>query len=265
MKSSCPSCNVTYKLNGEHSGSRFACRSCGNLLCIETTGLHLVSPTPPAPPVVASPALGPTGAANGTPAANGALALHANAPLINQAAVQEATAQAAAQAQAMATELAGRMRRVADWPTWMFGGGLALLLAAMFFPLLDRASVARLEANIVAGDVRQERIAANLARQTDASEADKARVAKGKAAWLDTKNYWEEDLEYAELKRRTNEYWYRWATLGGCGLLLLGSFGFLDSRQQLLVRIIGCTVLIAAAIAVLNSLTGFGMRLELGA
>ena len=250
MKSSCPSCSVTYDLNGQNGGSRFACRSCGNLLSIEATGLRMVSPIPPEPPV---------------PAAQGAMALHANAPLINQAAVQEATAQAKAQAQAMAAELAVRMRRVADWPTWMFGGGLALLLAAMFFPLVDRASVARLEANIVAGGVRQERIAANLARKTDASEAEKARVEKGKTAWLDTKNYWEEDLEYAELKRRSNEYWYRWATLGGCGLLLLGSFGFLDSRQQLLVRIIGCTVLIAAAIAVLNSLTGFGMRLELGA
>lgn len=252
MKSSCPSCSVTYDLNGLNGGSRFACRSCGNLLSIEAAGLRLVSSTPE-PPV-----------ASNTPAANGSLALHANSPLLNQAAVQEATAQAKAQAQAMAAELAVRMRRVADWPTWMFGGGLALLLAAMFFPLLDRASVARLEASIVAGDVRQERIAANLARRTDATEAEKARVEKGKAAWLDTKNYWEEDLEYAELKRRSNEYWYRWGALGGCGLLLLGSFGFLDSRQQLLIRIIGCTVLIAAAIAVLNSLTGLGFRVELG-
>jgi hypothetical protein len=245
---------VTYDLQGQNGGSRFACRSCGNLLSIESSGLRLISPTPPAPPASAPP----------LPAANGTAALTANTQLLNQAAVQEATAQAKAQAQAMAAELAVRMRRVADWPTWLFGGGLALLLCAMFFPLLDRASVDRLEAKIVAGDVRQERIAANLARQTDASEADKARVEKGKAAWLDTKNDWEEDFEYAELKCRSNAYWYRWGTLAGYGLLILGSFGFLDSRQQLLVRIIGATVLIATAVAVLNSLGGFGVRLELG-
>jgi hypothetical protein len=255
MKSTCPhpGCNTTYDLTNQPRGSRFVCKTCGQTLAVEADGLRLASPipAPPSPPASANPAEPPvTGAAASPPRPQPV------GPLISE--------ETKAQAAAVASDIAVRMRRVADWSTWMFGGGLFLMLCAIFFPLLDRASVSRLEAKIVAGDVAQERQAAALARKKEPTEAEKSRVEKAREAWLDTKFYWEEDLEYAELRRRSNEYWYRWGALVGYGLLILGSFGFLDARQPLTIRIIGCTVLIATALVVLNSLARFSFRLELG-
>jgi len=141
-----------------------------------------------------------------------------------------------------------RMRRVTDLATWMFVGGTLLALATLFLPLIDQAKVARLEAKIVAGDVRQKRLD----------------VADQSGAWSKEKSDLEGAVEDAESARRGATYWYRYGTLFGFVLLALGSFAYIDSDQPLVRRILGCTVLVAILLVVLNSLARFGLRLEIG-
>jgi len=231
VKNTCPQpgCGAAYDLSGQPVGARFTCKQCGQGLVIESDGLHLAA-SPPSPP---SP-----------PSSSGA-------------------ARAASMASTVAPEVIDRMQRIADWPTWAFGAGTLIALCALFFPLIDQAKVSRLEAMIVAGDMRQQRVTA-LAQAEDATADDKADAEDAKKRWATRKNDLEEDVEYAELSRRSYSYWYRYLTLLGFGFLVLGSFGYLDSRQPLMRRVLGCIVLAATVLVVLNALARVSFRFEVG-
>jgi hypothetical protein len=127
----------------------------------------------------------------------------------------------------------------------------------LFFPSIDQAKVARLEAMIVAGDMRQQRLEA-------AGGDDKAAVEKAGERWRVRKASLEEDVESAEMWRRGWLYWYRYLSLAGFVLLLLGSLAYMDAQQPPLRRIVGSIVLTALVLVVLSSLARTGVRLEIG-
>ena len=155
------------------------------------------------------------------------------------------------------------MQSMADISTWLFAAGALIALCALFFPLIDSAKVSRLEAMVVAGDMRQERVAAQAQRE-GATADDKANAETAGKRWQARRDDLSEYVENAELSRRSWSYWYRYLTLLGFGLLVLGSFGYLDSSQSLMRRILGCIVLAATVLVVLNALARTSFRLEIG-
>lgn len=152
------------------------------------------------------------------------------------------------------------LESTSDRGTWLFVSGTILSLCTLFFPSIDQAKVARLEAMIVAGDMRQARIDAEGAREGGDAKA----AATAKERWRDRKADLEEDVESAEMWRRGWMYWYRYLSLIGFVLLLLGSVAYMDSQQPPVRRIVGAIVLTALVLVVISSLARTGVRLEIG-
>src|SRR5688500_10155439 len=117
-----PGCGAEYDLSTHPVGTQFTCQQCGQVLRVEADGLHLASAATPGtrPPFTQS--------------------------------------QFGSYVNTQASQVWGRMQGVADLPTWLFGTGAVIALCALFFPIMDRAQVSRLEAMIVAGDMRQDRV-----------------------------------------------------------------------------------------------------------
>jgi hypothetical protein len=219
MNNTCPhpGCGAAYELSGQPVGTRFTCKQCGQYLVVDRDGLRQGS-GPVAPPPV-----GPAG--------------NAAAP-------------------AVAGPGAG-IELPSDRGTWLFASGAIVSLCMLFFPSIDQAKVARLEAMIVAGDMRQQRLEA-------AGGDDKSAAEKAGERWRVRKASLEEDVESAEMWRRGWSYWYRYLSLAGFVLLLLGSLAYMDSQQPPLRRIVGSIVLTALVLVVLSSLARTGVRLEIG-
>ena len=156
------------------------------------------------------------------------------------------------------------MRAVADTPTWLFGSGAFLVIFYLFLPLIDQAKVRRREALVIAGDVREARLEAELKKKDKATDEEKARRQQQKEAWERQKSVLEEDVEAAEIAQRRAGYWYRYGTMLGFLLLAFGSLGYLDPRQPLVRRILGCVVLVAILLSIFNGFAGLGIRLEVG-
>jgi hypothetical protein len=138
--------------------------------------------------------------------------------------------------------------------------GTIITLCTLFFPSIDQAKVARLEAMIVAGDLRQQRIDAEGAREGGDAKA----AAAAKERWRVRKADLEESAESAEMWRRGWMYWYRYLSLIGFVLLVLGSVAYMDSQQPPVRRVVGAIVLTALVLVVLSSLARTGVRLEIG-
>ena len=232
MNNTCPQpgCNAAYDLSNQPLGTEFACTKCGQPLLVTAEGLELARSAATSgrapPPQPGSPSLLKT-------------------------------------YQAVAPQVIDRMRRTADLSTWLFAVGAVIALCALFFPLIDQAKVSRLEAMVVAGDMRQERLSA-YAQRASATAEEKKLAEDSRAIWQTRKDNLVEYVENAELSRRSWTYWYLYLTLLGFGLLVVGSFGYLDAQQSLMRRVLGCIVLAATVLVVLNALARTSFRFEIG-
>jgi hypothetical protein len=229
MNNVCPSpgCGAVYQINSHHVGRRLTCKKCAAALVVTDVGLEVEGADGP-PAALAEPV--PAGAARGN----------------------------------FWAALRARMHSFADTPTWLFGSGAFLVIFYLFLPLIDQAKVKRREALVIAGDVREARLDAALKKKENASEDEKKRRQQQKESWEREKSSLEEDLEAAEIGQRRATYWYRYGTLLGFVLLAFGSLGYLDPRQPLIRRILGCVVLGAILLSVLNGLSGLGIHFDLG-
>lgn len=239
MKNTCPypGCGAAYDLTGQAVGTRFSCKQCGQYLVVGSDGLQR-APGPVVPPPVNSVAQGSSAPAS--PPASSAATTNGNA---------------VTHPNSLPSPLAG-----ADRGTWLFVSGTIITLCTLFFPSIDQAKVARLEAMIVAGDLRQQRIDAEGAREG----GDAKGAAAAKERWRVRKADLEESAESAEMWRRGWMYWYRYLSLIGFVLLVFGSVAYMDSQQPPVRRVVGAIVLTALVLVVLSSLARTGVRLEIG-
>jgi hypothetical protein len=238
-----PGCGAVYQIGPQHVGKRLACKKCAAPLVVTDYGLQLDSgvtlpatgvPPPPAD-AVTIPETAPPPARPAAPWAAGAW-----------------------------TRFRTWLGQVADAPTWLFGSGAFLVIVYLFFPLIDQAKVRRREALLVAGDVREARLDAELQKKEKATDEEKERRKKNHEAWLKEKSALEEDVEAAEIAQRRATYWYRYGTMLGFLLLTFGSLGYLKPSQPLIRRILGCVVLVAILLSIFNSFAGLGVRIDIG-
>jgi hypothetical protein len=238
-----PGCGGAYNLTLQHVGKRFLCRKCAAPLVVTDYGLQF-----------------DTAVAPGTAA-----------PAAEMPAVFQPSPEVVLEPQPPARtgpplwqKILTRMREMADVPTWLFASGAFLVIVYLFFPLIDQAKVTRREAAVIAGDVREARLDAELKKKENASDEEKERRKKGREAWEKEKSYLEEDLEAAQIGQRRATYWYRYFTMLGFILLTFGSLGYLSPGQPLIRRILGCIVLVAILLSIFNAFSGLGIRVDIG-
>jgi hypothetical protein len=223
VKCTNPECRTAYEVTPEHLRSNPTCKRCGTQLAAEAAA----APGPGLGAAVA-PAL----------KAIGEQALH-YAPMVK--------------------ERFTLIQRMADNATWALAIGLFMVVCATLFPQLDRAKVARREALIVVGDVREKRLDEEHGKKEKSAEADEKRK-QAKERWAKEKSGLEEDLEDAELARRRWPYWYRWGMLFGLALCGAGALAYIRPSEPPVRRILGAIVLGA----IILSFIGGGVRLDLG-
>lgn len=247
MNNTCPypGCNAAYDLTGQPVGMRFSCKQCGQFLVVDQNGLQRANGGVTPPPV--------NSAAKPVAASQPTTAHHSSS--------SSSATTAASPAPSEMLSSAGEMASTIDRGTWLFVSGAILSLCTLFFPSIDQAKVSRLEAMIVAGDLRQTRVDAEGER---AGGDAKAAAEKAKERWRDRKADLEESAESAEMWRRGWLYYYRYLSLAGFVLLLLGSVAYMDPRQTPARRIVGTIVLTALVLVVISSLARTGVRLEVG-
>lgn len=151
------------------------------------------------------------------------------------------------------------IQRMADNATWALAIGLFLVVCATLFPQLDRAKVARREAYVVVGDVRQKRLDEEFANKEKTPE-EESRRKQAKERWAAEKSDLEASLESAELSRRSWPYWYRWMMLIGLVLAGAGAIAYIRPEEPPVRRILGAIVLAT----IILSFIGGGVRIDLG-
>lgn len=157
------------------------------------------------------------------------------------------------------TERLAPLQRLADNATWLFAAGLFLVVVFNVLPQIDRAKVARREAAVVLGEVREKRLEEEFKKKESPSADDKEKREKAKERWARDKAELEEDLEDAEMARRRWPYWYRYGMLFGLVLLGAGALAFIRPNEPPVRRILGCIVIAAIVLSFVG-----GLRIDLG-
>jgi hypothetical protein len=160
---------------------------------------------------------------------------------------------------------------LAEWWRWnlqlstpMFGAGVTLILVFLFLPLIDNAVLLSKQADLRAGELREQRLAEQYARnkqQNKTTPADEEMRNKNRENWERERRDLELIINETRLAHDKWEYWYRWGMLLGFVLLALGALGFLQPDEPLTKRIVGAIVLVAMVLMVFILFLGMrGLR-----
>jgi hypothetical protein len=231
-----PECRTTFDIPPEKLARNPNCKRCGTPFQLEEVAPAQPAPAQAVPAAQAGPGIGATMGP----------ALHA----LGEQAMRYAP---------MVKERFTLVQRMADNATWALAIGLFLVVCATLFPQLDRAKVARREALIVVGDVREKRLDEEHAKKEKSTEEDEKRK-KAKERWAKEKSSLEEDLEDAELAKRRWPYWYRWGMLLGLALMGAGALAYIRPSETSVRRILGAIVLAT----IILSFVGGGVRIDVG-
>ena len=139
-----------------------------------------------------------------------------------------------------------------------FALGSLLVIVFLFFPVIDRAKIARAESNISVGDNRIARQKQEAAEEIKRRKPEKPEADKINEKVLSAEDSWHEEkakklVDLDDLKANVNglTYWYDWGMLIAFVLLALSSLGFIFFGQTTTIRIVGAVVIIAEIVLVL--------------
>ncbi len=239
MNNACPTpgCDAVYSITPQHIGKRFQCKKCAASLVVTDYGLQLDTGA-----FVAGP--GPTVGAAAEAGLQGV--------------------PAAPSGPNFWTQFRAKLVDFADLPTWLFGIGAFLVIVYLFFPLIDQAKVERRKARVTFGDARERRLEAELQKKEKSTDEEKERRKKDREKWEKEKSDLEADVEAAQMAQRRATYWYFYGTMLGFVLLAFGALGYLDPRQPVIRRVLGCIVLVALLLSIFIGLTRVGIRVDIG-
>lgn len=218
MNNTCPGCGAAYTITSQHVGRSITCKKCGAALVVQADGLRLAASASPVP----------------EPAA------------VFGAEPEELSPARRRRSRSFGDRMSGvraALRAMADVPTWLFAVGALFVIVFLFFPLIDQAKVARRQAAIAEGELRQSRLDRELAEKKDATDKDRENRKKEREEWETDKAKLEERVGDARLTSMFAGYWYDWGMMIGFLFLAAGSLGYLSPNQPLIRRITGCIVL----------------------
>ncbi len=241
MNNSCPNpgCDAIYHVTAQHVGRRITCKKCGTSLIVAVEGLQLADGVP-APPVAEPQAAFATDA-------------------------EEAPIPRRVRRPGSGFDLGRVLSGFADIPTWLYGAGAILVILFTFLPLIDAVKVARRQAAIEEGDLRQARADAELRKKDKPSADDEEKRKKAREEWDKQKTELERDVDAAKIAQKRLPYWYLHLIMLGFVLLAAGSIGFMTPKQSTIRRVLGCITLVAIVLVIFTSLAGVGISFNVGA
>lgn len=231
MNNSCPSCGTVYQVQPKNVGRRIKCKICGAGLYVAEDGLRLDesagSESEPLSELAESAALagGPGRLIRGSRKGS----------------------------QGGGFSLAEVWRFGFHAPTWLFGAGVLLILVFLFLPLIDNAVLLSKQADLRAGELREQRLVEQFVRnkaQKKTTPADEEMRNKNRENWERERHDLELTINEIRVAHDKWEYWYRWGMLLGFILLAFGALGFLQPEEPTIRRIVGAIVLVAMVLLV---------------
>src|SRR5437867_3335524 len=127
-----PECTATYHLDAGDEGQTFRCKQCGSMLRYEADGLSLVEGPKPEHPASEPRSI--------------SLGKQASQSMLNTPAEEKSV-----------------LSLVISWfLAFLFGFGSLFVVLFFFLPVIDQASISRMNARIDAGDRQQDRLDAKL-------------------------------------------------------------------------------------------------------
>ena len=217
----CPGCKTAYNIADADVGREFTCFKCNAALVVRKDGLCLANAPPP---VAVAP---------------------------DNLTVEREPRFASRAGLGRLPLLAGRL---ADAPTWLFGIGAFLVIAFLFFPLINHAKVARAKTAIDAGQLKEDRLERELKQKVDEgkniSPADEELRKKVRQTWIKEKASLQDDAEELSLAARRSDYWYTWGMMLGFLFLAAAALAYLNPLQPPIRRVVGAIVIVAEVLLI---------------
>lgn len=221
MNKLCPGCNTAYNVGPPDVGREFSCFKCNAALVVRKDGIQLANA--PAAPAAANPAVSATEDASDSPRGG-------------------------------ASPWRGAIGRFADVPTWLFGIGAFLVILFLFFPLINKAKIARAEAAIKAGQLHDDRMERELKQKLqdkkDVGITDEELRRKAREAWTKQKERMQSDLDELSVEVQQSDYGYTWGMMLGFLFLAAAALGYLSPTQPPIRRVVGSIVILAEVLLI---------------
>jgi hypothetical protein len=144
----------------------------------------------------------------------------------------------------------GRVRQVADVPTWVFGAGALLVIIYLFFPLINLAKVERAKGALQLGQIREDRMERELKQKKDVTPADEELRKKARESWVKEKERLEDVTRELGAEAQQSNYWYTWGMMFGFLLLAAAALGYLNPAQPTIRRVVGAIVIVAEVLLI---------------
>lgn len=242
MNNACPSCGTAYQVQPKNIGRRLKCKICGAGMLVAEDGLRLDesagSEAEPLSELAESAAL-----------AGGPSRLIRSRPRGSRGS---------------GFSLAEIWHFDFKISTWLFGAGVLFVLVFLFLPLIDNAVLLGKQADLRAGELREQRLEEQFTRnkqQKKTTPADEEMRNQNRENWERERRDLQLTIDEIRLAHEKWEYWYRWGMLLGFILLALGSLGFLHPEEPLIKRVVGAIVLVAMVLLVFILFLGMrGLR-----
>lgn len=217
----CPGCKTAYNIADPDVGREFTCFKCNAALVVNKNGLSLANAAPPAVAAPKNLSVEPTPRRVSRSKLGGILSW------------------------------AGRL---ADAPTWLFAIGAFLVIAFLFFPLINQAKVGRAKAALDAGQLKEDRLERELKQKIDEGKnitpADEELRKKVRQTWIKEKASLKDDAEELSLEARRSDYWYIWGMMLGFMILAAAALAYLNPMQPPIRRVVGAIVIVAEVLLI---------------
>src|SRR5262249_9674939 len=135
-------------------------------------------------------------------------------------------------------------------PTYVMAFGAFLVITFLFFPLLDLAKIASREANIKAGELREQKLERQFQRKKDKTPTDEEARNKSKESWERERENLTDDVNDAKISADKWNYWYLWGQLFGFLLTALAALAYMAPKMPPTRRVVGAIVFTAVLLLV---------------